>query len=62
MESLINCEGLELIEEAEAMDIAGGRGFAYDVGRVFRFIGIAAVYGVPSALTDAASTSWSCNC
>ena len=61
MENLISSAELKVLNENEIREVAGG-GFAHDVGRAFRFFAMAAVYGVPTAITDAVSNSMECNC
>lgn len=60
MKNNIILTGLQELRKEEAISINGGGSFAYDVGRAFRFLGIAFVHGIPSALTDAAVHSCRC--
>lgn len=62
MKDLIEHQKLKLLHEKELAETGGGRGFAFDVGRAFRYLGMAAVYGIPRAMMDAAANSARCNC
>jgi hypothetical protein len=55
----VSITGLTPLSDSETMNVSGGS-FAYDVGRVLRFIGIASsnqVYGVGLACIDWCITS-----
>lgn len=62
MENLIENGVVQLLEDNDVVEIGGGKGFAYDVGRVFRYLGMAAIYGIPAAMFDAAANDAACSC
>lgn len=62
MESLIENGVVQLLKDTEVVELGGGKGFAYDVGRVFRYLGMAAIHGIPTAMFDAAANGAACSC